>query len=427
MEKVGKESWLLSPADILYFLILLFLPTQFGRHFWPDFSYVSGFRIDYLSPTLYVTDILIILLFIFWFLLELKSLKKVKLNLNLSMTALFIFLVLGIFLSRSPLAGLYGLLKLAEFSFFGFYTMKNIRNMKLVVIVLYVGLFFESLLSIAQYFNQGSLGSFFYFLGERTFTSQTPGIANASINGSLILRPYATFSHPNVLAAYLILSMTFLLFTVKTSISKKMQAIYVALFLLGTSALFLTLSRTAIITWIAILCLYLFRKRWKLALGFCVFIGALIYISPFGARFLSFSPADEAFTQRISLSKAAVEMFIKNPIFGVGINNFLPNLPFYIKQVGNTFFLQPVHNIFLLVLSETGIIGFGFFTWFLVKTYKRVLKRKSILGLVLISEVIFLGFFDHYFLTLQQGQLLLALVLGLCWSSLQAAKSDTIN
>jgi hypothetical protein len=32
--------------------------------------------------------------------------------------------------------------------------------------------------------------------------------------------------------------------------------------------------------------------------------------------------------------------------------------------------------------------------------------------LLLIFSVIFLGFFDHYFLTIQQGQILLSIILG---------------
>ena len=43
-------------------LLLLLLPTQFGKHFFFDFSFVNGVRVDYLAPTLYVTDIIVFLL-----------------------------------------------------------------------------------------------------------------------------------------------------------------------------------------------------------------------------------------------------------------------------------------------------------------------------------------------------------------------------
>ena len=51
-----------------------------------------------------------------------------------------------------------------------------------------------------EFIKQASLNGLFWWLGERTFTSSTPGIAKAVIDGRLLMRPYATFPHPNVLA-----------------------------------------------------------------------------------------------------------------------------------------------------------------------------------------------------------------------------------
>ena len=35
----------------------LLVPTQLGRHWWPEWSLIWGGRIDYLSPTLYLGDV----------------------------------------------------------------------------------------------------------------------------------------------------------------------------------------------------------------------------------------------------------------------------------------------------------------------------------------------------------------------------------
>src|SRR5438552_2386080 len=51
---------------IFFFLLILFLPTQLGLHFWPAWAMVLGRRIDYLAPTVYGTDILIILTLVSW-------------------------------------------------------------------------------------------------------------------------------------------------------------------------------------------------------------------------------------------------------------------------------------------------------------------------------------------------------------------------
>jgi O-antigen ligase len=115
------------------------------------------------------------------------------------------------------------------------------------------------------------------------------------------------------------------------------------------------------------------------------------------------------------LANAAILMFQKNPLLGVGLNNFLSNLPLFLSQK-NYLLIQPVHNIYLLVLSELGIIGFFFFLILLFFSLRTILKNKNLVVAVLLFEVLFLGLFDHYFLTLQQGQLLFALIIGLSFS-----------
>jgi hypothetical protein len=43
-------------------LFAFLLPTQLGKHFFLDFSFINGIRIDYLAPTIHVTDILALLI-----------------------------------------------------------------------------------------------------------------------------------------------------------------------------------------------------------------------------------------------------------------------------------------------------------------------------------------------------------------------------
>ncbi len=353
-------------------------------------------------------------LFASWFLSNLKKLKKKRQNMSLGAIVFVIVLAGGIFLSNSPLAGIFGLLKIAEFSLLAIYTSKKIEDLKLLLIPLCFGIFFESSLAIAQHLNGGSLSGILYFFGERYFNSQTPGIANASVGGNLILRPYATFSHPNVLAGFLFIGMTIVLLL--SSISKFFKTFILGI---GTVALILTFSRIAIAGWALLFFGKLFMEKRKnifFLLGIAVFL--ILLLSPLGLRFAGISLSEESVQERIILSKAAFQMFLDKPLLGVGVNNFLTNLPFYEKPSGLIFYLQPVHNIFLLILSQTGILGFGFFVWFLIKTLKRFLGnnklKKSLI--VLFLEVMLLGFFDHYFLTLQQGQMLFALIIGLCWS-----------
>lgn len=418
--------------DLLYYLIIFFLPTQLGKHFWPDFSYVYGLRIDYLSPTIYMTDLLIGSLFIVWLFNNSKEILRkfsifssqfsTKRNFSRLLPYLFFFyLLLNISLSQIPLLGLYGLLKLLEFSFFGYYTYQflNKKRFQTVLLVLSISVFFQSVLAIAQFFNQGSLGGLFYVVGERTFSGQTPGIANVTIDGKLFLRPYATFPHPNVLAGFLCILLPLLFHFLFVSRSQLVSVALAVSVGIGTIALLLTFSRAAISLWILVLCFSLFQKRMfsmkaSLSILLVVLLGIVSY-SPFRDRFLQTSFIEESFLIRKDLLLMSFEMIKNHFLFGVGMLQFLPALPAFTSiSTFNT--LQPVHNIFFLITSELGIIGLCFVLYFLFKTYKKIHKKKFITSYLLFYTFLVLGFFDHYFLTLQQGQLLSAFLFGVLWS-----------
>jgi len=414
-EKVKTGYWSLSQKNrlekIFFYSTVLFLPTQLGLHFWPDYSYVYGIRIDYLSPTIFFTDILILCLF-------LSTLFKKDFwqfnKLFLLTTAVFI---VSIFFAINWQEGVYGLIKFFEFSFFAFYLLKRIKNFKLAFTLLSISAIFESLLAIWQFLNKGSIGSLLYYLGERSFNGQTPGIANASIGGNLILRPYATFPHPNVLAGFLLIVITITLFSVK-----KLKVINFLSLSICSIALLLTLSRSVILVFIFLVIFKVFlsfkTKSLKKIIPALGIIGVCLYFlffSQYSARFSSLSLNDTSIIERQKLANAAILMFQKNPLLGVGLNNFLSNLPLFLSQK-NYLLIQPVHNIYLLVLSELGIIGFFFFLILLFFSLRTILKNKNLVVAVLLFEVLFLGLFDHYFLTLQQGQLLFALIIGLSFS-----------
>jgi O-antigen ligase len=115
------------------------------------------------------------------------------------------------------------------------------------------------------------------------------------------------------------------------------------------------------------------------------------------------------------LAQASGTLIAERPIIGVGEGNYILGLiesPSFPKL---SWWLQPAHNIFLLTFSETGLVGLGFFVFLLlVVTKKIVLKRERKL-LAAFAFVILTGFFDHYWITLQQTQVLLAILLGLAF------------
>ena len=73
---------------------------------------------------------------------------------------------------------------------------------------------------------------------------------------------------------------------------------------------------------------------------------------------------------------------------------------------------QPVHNIYLLIASETGLIGLILFLVFIFQLFRKIIGQEYFLLLIVFS-FLFIGLFDHFFWTLQQGQLMFWLTLGI--------------
>lgn len=445
--KEKSAFWLSDLAtkieSILLALLILFLPTQLGKHFWPEFTLVTGIRVDYLSPTIYTTDILIGLLLVSVFVSKGFSFFNPLFSSPLKTSLLILcltFFVLNIVTAERLGLSTYYFLKLLEFSFLGFYISQRVL---LPLDFLKIGLlfalssFFESFLAILQYLQQGSLNGWLYYLGERTFTGATPGIANASINGDLILRPYGTFSHPNVLSGFLLISAVIVCFLLLRRAKGFIKLFSVVAVVLSFIAITLTLSRVAI-GLLAVLGIgFLFYQvsirlhTIKSIIGGTLLAAIVLWIaisSPIGQliipRFTETSFTEEALLQREELIASAFTMFQSNPIDGVGLGNFIVALAPLQDPLSLGLYLQPVHNIYLLTLAETGIVGLTLLLVGIILTYCRLVssirstplfRSEFLLLTLLLSLILVIGLFDHYFLTLQQGQLLFAVVLGLCW------------
>lgn len=461
----------LNPASktesFLLALFFLLLPTQFGKHFWPDFSLVSGIRIDYLSPILYTTDIILRFLFGAFILrwmqerldISIQSIPKAKRSLErrshkrsheifkikmlgrkraFLIAFLILFIVGNSIFSLRPLVALYGWIKVSELTFIVCYLARTIRlrsQLRFIALLFSISALFESLLAIAQYVNQGSFNGVFYFFGERAFTGDTPGIANASIAGQLILRPYGTFPHPNVLAGFLLVTMVLLWSFVLKSSERKFQLLGGISLLFSSIALLLTFSRIAILLWACLLTVIVGRmvvQRLKtvrsrffalaiIALSLIV-LGIVPLTHEVITRFAQTSLSDESVTERTELLSSAIKMIENRPLSGVGLDNFIPALAPLQKPMPLGLYLQPVHNIFVLVFSGTGFVGFVLFIWLIYRTVQRIRNQQAGVKMpFLISFFIILvtGSFDHYWLTLQQGQLLFATIIGFSWAKIQ--------
>lgn len=425
---------------LFFFLLVFFLPFQTGKHFWPSFSYVLGIRVDYLSPTLYLTDIFIALLLAVYLsriLIERKnSAHRRNLNFGIFGKLFFIFLLAFFILSfsaRSQAAAVFGLLKLIEFIFLGYYISKNFvpADIRILGVVLSINSLVVSSLAIWQFLKQSSIGGIFYFLGERFFNSSTIGIPDMNIGGNLIVRPYATFPHPNVLAFFLLFVNMLLVFRIFFE-KGKLRTLFLLAIVVSSVVLFLTFSRLVVLFYLVFL-IYIFASRIRffkttkiIFLGsfvfFLVFYFANYYLRFFDTKFLL-----KDFYLRSDLLDISFKIIKSSSIFGIGLMNFFYYEAAYQKTI-SPILLQPVHNIFVLTWAEAGVFGLLFLLVFFVRTAQVLLEKikgkntqakdfyKSIFLIFL--AIVLVGNFDHFFLTLQQGKMLLAIVVGMAHTRL---------
>lgn len=399
---------------ILFFVLLFVLPFQIGFHFWPQWSYVVGLRIDYLSPTIYLTDIFVLLVILSWLIDSPQKIFFNRRNRCLQFLIL-LFAIINIFFASNWQVAALKWLKIFELFSLGLYVLYCVR-IRQAILPLCLGVVITGCLAAAQFVFQADLGPL-WLIGERPLSVGMPGIAKTIINGKLLLRPYATFPHPNAMAGFVLIVLALSL-SVKEKSGK--ISLFKKIFLgLGAITIFISFSRSA---WLALACLIIYRLGNPLVCRLKKFL-KVIYVL-IGIVFLGFGYyiyqlnifGSEAFAQRWYLAKVAWALFLSSPFVGIGLNNFVVKLPTY-WQPGQVFLLQPVHNLFLLLLSETGLAGVAIVVYLLLKIVRCRQQAKTdktdftlsvIFGLVLI-----LGMTDHYWFTLQQNMLLLTVLLGL--------------
>jgi O-antigen ligase len=377
---------------------------------------VFGLRVDYLAPSIYLTDILFLTVFVPW----MRSYHKKFLEFiekNKIYIFLFIFIaVVNTTFSTSIFPSVYKWLKLMEIVIFYYYVRArhDIFKSKTLFATLYYSLIFFSVIGISQFILSRTLGGPLYLLGERSFDISTPGIALTQILGRNFMRSYSTFSHPNSFAGYLGLGLLVLSFTYsKKDLIKKTSGIMII-----CVAFLLTFSLSAAVGTALCGILYLLIRRKIFKNGTLVFIPlAFLLISlilPFVSTIVFNNKINlpQNISQRLDLSSIAGSMISQKFLLGEGLNTFVVNEP-RIKHMGAYLWnLQPVHNIFLLIFSETGIIGLSFVYFLLVKAnQKALLLNEKALYLVIVF-VLTTGLLDHYWFTLQQNMLFLAFVFG---------------
>ncbi|HAI62697.1 MAG: O-antigen ligase-related protein [candidate division WWE3 bacterium GW2011_GWF2_41_45] len=391
-------------SKILFFALAAVLPVNLGKHFEFSGSYVYGNLVDYLVPTLYIQDILALALL----LAVIFERKKISLQGPVKKLSIFlgILFLSSLFASRI-LPSLWFLFRIFLYSMVAVYAYFWIDIKKdgvLLQKILTIQFLFISVLSITQFLVKGSVFDSYLFLGEQPYSMSSPLITKEFFFGTTILPPMGLFRHPNVLAGYLAVMLVLAIFWIPRS------RLSLVSFCLGMLALILTFS---LFTWAALfltLVLYKILPDKKHIMYLYLFGASLILLIPF----LPFSYDSASFYRRDSLLGASYRVAGEFPLLGVGANNFTSYVDDF-QVTDDIRFTQPVHNVFALILAESGVFAFVIFLLIFFEAYAGVFRKDAVPFFLTMSVLLLLMSFDHYFWTMHQTSLLFFLILGLSW------------
>lgn len=375
---------------------------------------------EWTASFLYGTDILLVLVLLFWLIRAVRKKIRPKLGLNdWLLVSFFVVSAISVINAEIMALSFYRLLKLGEFISLYFYIKSSANKIFTVdtfALVIFGSGLIQAVIAIGQYLKQGSLG--LKILGESHIGIDISNVAVFVAAGQKYLRGYGTTPHPNVLAAWLLLSLFAFYFLYSAGKLEYRRWPWLMAYGLVLFGFFFTYSRVIIGVWLlaGIMYVLLARHHLKTLLPIILstllacFVFALLYWPQVLSR-IHISADEEAVTQRLAYNKIAQSVSQANPLLGIGLGQFVGNLMQKYKHYPAIFY-QPVHNIYLLISSETGYVGLGTFLLFLLSLFIGGFRKiKSFAFLAFGFSFLLIGFFDHFLWTLQQGSLLF-------WSSL---------
>src|SRR3989339_326290 len=309
---------------------------------------------------------------------------------------------------------------------------KNYIQAEIIYLGLIVGGIFQSLIGISQFILNRSLG--LRILGESIVGPCLPGAAKIIVSGVKHIRAYGTFPHPNILAGFLIIPIVLLILMIskRFKLSKSNDnivshetilariptwfAITVLIIIIG--CFFITFSRSAFLSLFLVGASFLLinlaslrRKIW-LIIAIIIFVTlfhGLIYASRHSGIFFF---STQSLEERIQYQNVSRETIAMHPFAGVGLGQFVSQ-EIVSRPYWPSWQYQPVHNIYLLIASETGIVGLMFFLLFLLTYLNNYCNINYLLKsltsnafCILILSFLTISFFDHYFWDIKMGMII---------------------
>ena len=349
-------------------------------------------------------DISLFFLYFLW-LSEIVRKKNTRINFfpKISIPTLFLFVIAYLSMINAPVKKLclFEIIEIFKMYLGFFYLANHIKQEKdvnFVISCLLIGLFLEGILGLAQ-FSTG-----------KTYLPSGMGYSNRMVRYRSNYRVSGTWTSYNDFAWYLTFMIPISLSISFSMTETKYKLIAASIFIVGMGGLLSTLSRAgyvSIVMSMLIVLLLNFRKikgktsfyNFSSSAILITFIILIIFAMNPGLLKVSsnrmFVDDDHGSAEsRIPQFKVAYSIIKSNPFLGIGINNYTEVVSDYdtTEEGLSSITRFQVHNIFLQIGGEMGIIGLVIFLWLIIAIYREGLHYiKLNQGLMINMDIGLLG------------------------------------
>lgn len=389
LARIGVDAALSSPSIVLagvihvlcqpltrrwlFGAVILDIPLQWGTHV--DMIQGTAATMGALDGFgLSITTLALVGLYLGWIFTERAAARPLRIVWNWPIAAYTIVLIASVLVASDVQLSLFQIFMMLEVLLVYIYAAGNIRSRNDIAFILYMiligGLIESSYMLVLNVIGHDL--SVVRALGFKTV------ITLSDIPGET-MRFGGTIGPANYAAAYLAIVITLALAIRRMRVPNYLRRLTIPLIVLAGAALITTLSRGGWLEMILSVAIFAFAV-WARNGGSLkgVFIGGIavsvvalcLYAPNPISRRLSANDNGSAYS-RIPLMHLADTMIEANPFLGVGANNFAAVMEKYEGPEFRHAWLYTVHNEFLLVCSETGIIGLLAYLWI----YFGILRR----------------------------------------------------
>ncbi|MFA7654438.1 MAG: O-antigen ligase family protein [Candidatus Magasanikbacteria bacterium] len=296
-------------------------------------------------------------------------------------------------------------------------------NSVTLAIVFWAGGVLQGFLAIWQFFTQSVFAN--KWLGMAAHYPWQLGDSVLEFSGERWLRAYGSFGSPNSLGIYLAVGLVVGLILYTQTKRRYFQILLTLGQLAIFSGLIFSFSRgawiAALVGIITIIVLSCKDKLFKLHLKNIIFqiiyysllltLYFLLFTSLFFSRF-NFANRLEArsVNERVSQLSTSYKLTAKSYLLGVGPGTY--TLALYNQDPTHpASYYQPVHNIYMLILVEWGVVIFSIFCFSIFLLIKKI-RRDNKIFLPILMVLLITGLFDHWLISMFSGLVCLFLISG---------------